>query len=119
MRSARLRLTDMLERIQLIQEFTANGRDAFWASIVAQEAVLRCLEIIGEAAHHVSPEIRKRHPEVDWRQMIGLRNILIHDYEKVTLKQVWHIVENDIPLLKPQVEAIIAELDAQEGATNS
>ena len=77
-------LWDMLNAIGLIQEFTANlTYDAYLESVLVQSAVERQLGILGEAARRLSDEFRQAHPGIDWRRVIGLRNILIHRYDEV------------------------------------
>jgi len=65
------------------------------------------MEIIGEAAKRVSPELKKKHPQVPWSDITGMRNKLIHGYMVVDIKAVWATLERDIPMLKEQVKAII------------
>lgn len=108
----RLYLEHILERIDLIDEFIHGDQSIFLESKMAQEAVLRCLEIIGEAARNLSDDLRARYTDVPWRQIMATRNILIHDYGGVRLDIAWQIIERDLPALKTQVTKILAELDA-------
>jgi uncharacterized protein with HEPN domain len=109
MRDDRAFLEDILERIALTAEFTAQGRSAFMASRLVQEAVVRNLEIIGEASRSLSDDVRDQHPEVPWRQIAAFRNFAIHTYWQIKLERVWRIVEQDLPPLKTQIEAILDE----------
>jgi len=70
---------------------------------------LRWLEIVGEAAANISSETRDAHPEVRWRDIIGMRNRLIHAYPEVNLQLVWGVIEHDGPRLRSQVAAILEE----------
>ena len=73
-------------------------------------AVIRWVEIIGEAARGVSEELRQAHPEVPWRQMVAMRNVLIHGYFDIDVDLVWSVAQNDLPKLGAQVRAIVEEL---------
>lgn len=72
-----------------------------------QDAVIRRLEIIGEAARRISPETRARLPQLPWEAMIGMRNILIHEYDDVDLMIVWDTVQKDLPRLVANLENVI------------
>lgn len=86
-------IRDCLERIA---EYTAAGKQAFLASRLIQDGVIRNLEVIGEATKNLSSELREANPVIPWRQIAGMRDVLIHDYLKVNLGRVWRIVENDL-----------------------
>ncbi|MHB1445742.1 MAG: HepT-like ribonuclease domain-containing protein [Acidimicrobiales bacterium] len=76
---------------------------------LAQAGILRWLGVVGEAASRVSPELRDRHPDVPWRQIIAMRNILVHVYDQVDVRLVWAAVER-LPDLIAKVKAIVDEL---------
>jgi uncharacterized protein with HEPN domain len=71
------------------------------------DAVLRNLEIIGEAARHIPREVRERFPDIPWAEMQTMRNIVIHEYHGVNLRIIWQTVERDLPLLEPQLRKIL------------
>jgi uncharacterized protein with HEPN domain len=73
--------------------------------------VVHHLQIIGEAASKISEKFRKEHPKLAWGGMIGMRHVLVHGYFETNTNIVWKAVERDLPILKPQIEAIIEELD--------
>jgi len=106
----RLFLVDILERARRVRRYTAEGRDAFEASDMRQDAVLRNLEVIGEAAKGIDEEHRQRWEHVPWRRMAGLRDVLIHAYRDVELDAVWTVCQEDIPALIRDVEKILADL---------
>lgn len=101
-------LQDILESIEHIQKFL-NGvsEDEFYENVEKQDAVLRRLEIIGEAVKHLPEEIREDHPDIPWRQIAGMRDIIIHEYFGVTLEMIWIVATEDILDLKTKVEEII------------
>lgn len=77
-----------------------------------QDAIIRQLEIIGEATKRLSPSLRENTPEIPWRRICGLRDVLIHNYMGVDIEAVWSIVEVNIPPLKVTVEALLVSDDA-------
>lgn len=83
MKDDRFYLIHILERIQRIESYTTGGREAFLASSMIQDAVIRNFEIIGEAAKQVSESFRLVHPGLPWRRLAGFRDVLIHNYPGV------------------------------------
>jgi len=106
----RLYLISIIESTDRIMKYVEGGRDAFMKSDLVQDATIRNFETIGEAARHVSAELRRAHPEIPWREVVGFRDVLIHDYLRVDVAEVWNIVENDLPALKQRLSAILAGL---------
>ena len=101
-------LQDILESIGHIQRFLDSvSEEEFYKNVEKQDAVLRRLEIIGEAVKHLPDEIRNNHPDVPWRQIAGMRDIIIHEYFGVTLEMVWVVATDDILNLKTKVEEMI------------
>ena len=84
----------------------------FAQSELHQNAVIRPLEIIGEAARRISQDTRDAHPEIPWEQMIGMRNRLIHEYFRVNLTTVWETVQNDLPSLIALIGPLVPPEDA-------
>ena len=81
--------------------------DEFLADIKTQDAVIRNLEIMGEATKNMSAGLRAKYPDVPWREMAGVRDRLIHHYFGVNLDIIWHIVTAELPEVASQVEEII------------
>ena len=107
MKDDRLYLIHVHESIARIKEYTAEGREAFFADTRTQDAVLRNLQTLAESTQRLSADLKAAHPEVDWRGISGLRNILVHDYLGINLVRVWEIVERDLPVLKGQIETLL------------
>jgi uncharacterized protein with HEPN domain len=107
MRDDREKLQDMLDAIARIEEHAHRGREAFDSDEMLQVWMIHHIELIGEAAAQLSETFRTSHPEVPWREIIAMRNLLVHAYFKTSPSEVWRVVERDIPKLKAQVEALV------------
>ena len=102
-------LRHIRDAIARIGKYTAQGRNAFFDDSMVQDAVIRNLEVIGEAVRSLPPELKRRHPKIPWRSITALRNVLIHEYFGVDLEIVWRVVQRRIPTLKRHVEAMLAD----------
>jgi uncharacterized protein with HEPN domain len=107
----RLFLDHILGALDDIAIFTAEGRPAFMTDRKTQSAVVRQLEIIGEAVKQLSSKTTERAPGVPWRLIAGTRDRLIHAYFAVNLDAVWAMVEQDLPSLRREVEQLLAMPD--------
>jgi uncharacterized protein with HEPN domain len=102
-------LAHILDAIADIDSFVVDGRDSFMVDRRTQSAVIRQLEIIGEAVKNLSAELTRRESAVPWRQIAGTQDRLIHAYFKVDLDAVWAMVEHDLPPLRANVQRIQGE----------
>lgn len=101
-------LRHILERSEKITAFTKGmSEEDFMKDDKTQSAVIREIEVIGEAAKRVSEDFRKSHPEISWKLMAGMRDMLIHNYEGVDLFSVWATVQRDIPVLLSEIRKIV------------
>lgn len=108
MKDDKVYIQHILESIELIEQYVAeNTKDSFISQPQLQDAVLRRLEIIGEATKNVSADVKEQHPDVPWRLMAGMRDILIHHYFGVDIDLVWNTVKKDLPQVKQLLEAIL------------
>jgi uncharacterized protein with HEPN domain len=85
---------------RILDYISGKDREAFEADLITQDAVVRQLEVIGEATKRVSKELRSKNPDIPWSDMAGMRDVLIHDYIDVDLGVVWKTASEDIPNLK-------------------
>ncbi|MEW9125058.1 MAG: DUF86 domain-containing protein [Thermotaleaceae bacterium] len=107
MRDDKTYLIHILECITNIEDYTKQGKEEFMYSRLIQDAAIRNLEIIGEATKKITPDLRNSYPLVPWREMAGLRDILIHDYFGVDLKIVWNVIEKELSGIKEEIKHIL------------
>lgn len=107
-------LADMLDYARDAQAFVAGmTAESFAADRKTQFAVLRALEVIGEAAKRVPPEVQDRFPEIPWRQIIGMRNVIAHDYLGIRLSRVFETATAFIPDLVERLPGVIAKVEVK------
>ncbi len=109
MRDDRERLLDILEAIDRIEKYTARGRSVFDEDELIQTWVLHHLQIIGEAVRALSPETISRSEEIEWSKIIGMRNILVHNYFSIDTDIVWAVIENELTDLKSTISSYLDE----------
>jgi uncharacterized protein with HEPN domain len=103
-------LKDILEAIAKIRDYTSGfSFEDFADDPKTRDAVVRNLEVIGEAVKKIPPEVRLRAPEVEWKRMAGLRDVLIHEYFRIDQEIIWDLVQNRLPIFKEQVRQLLGE----------
>ena len=110
MKDDTVHLRHIQECIARVEQYTQAGRALFMDSSLIQDGVIRNLQTLGQSVLKLSEALKSAHPEVDWRSIVGLRNVLVHDYLGVNVARIWEIVEQDLPDLKAKVAIIQASL---------
>ena len=105
------RLLHIVESINEIEKYIEGKNfDEFLENSMMRFASVKQIEIIGEAANHISEEVRNKFSEIQWRQITGLRHILVHEYFGVDNRLVWQIIVDDIPVLKSKIKEVLASM---------
>lgn len=102
-------ILDAMEKAEILLEGVSYER--FEEDFRINYAVVRALEIIGEATKRLPMELREAYPDVPWRGMAGMRDRIIHGYDRVDLHTVWDVVKRDIPELRPRIQRVLQDYD--------
>lgn len=113
-RNTILYLRDILDNMRLAEEFVRGvTAEEFSADHKTAYAVLRSLEVIGEAAKNMPACVRERHSSIPWKDMAGMRDRVIHFYFGVSYEKVWRTVKVDLPAIRPLVEQVLRDLESR------
>lgn len=106
----RIFLEHILDSIELLEEYSKGVlKTEFLKSRPLQDAMIRRLEVIGEAVKNLPASFREKHPNIPWKQMAGMRDILIHEYFDVDLTLAWKVVKHEIPRVKKHIVSLLVE----------
>jgi len=106
-RDEKERLQDILESVTRIEHHADQGKQQFEKSSLIQDGICYQLLIIGESVRNLPPELRQQYCRVPWSAIIGMRNILVHEYFAIDMEIVWSVVEQNLPNLKYEIEKIL------------
>ena len=107
MKNDAIYLEHIIDCIDRINDYTEKDQFTFTNSSMVQDAVIRNLQILSESTQKVSESLKQQHSEINWRAIAGFRNILVHDYLGLDLQQIWQVIENRLPDLRDNIEAIV------------
>ena len=107
MRADRERLIDIQQSIAAINKYAKKGRKTFEGEELIQTWVVHSLQIIGEAASKISEVFQDEHPQIPWPKIIGMRNILVHDYFGIDIDIVWQVIEKDLTELDETIKNLL------------
>ena len=110
MKDDRIYLLHIRECLERIKQYTSAGRDKFLSDTLIQDAVIRNLQTLAESSQRLADFLKLKHPEVDWKNIAGFRNVVVHNYLGIDVEQIWDIVEQNLPKLKTTIDSMIAEL---------
>ncbi|HKP31072.1 MAG TPA: DUF86 domain-containing protein [Chitinophagaceae bacterium] len=107
----KIRIQHILDAVAEIEAYIDGvSKDQFLSNSEKRFATIKQIEIIGEACNKITPEFQSEHPEIPWNQVIGFRNISIHEYHNVSFPIVWDIAKHDIPILKENFEMMLSKM---------
>lgn len=109
MRNEKELLLDILEAIEKIEKHSARGDQVFYQDEMVQVWIIYYIQVIGEAASKLPLSLRRRHPKIPWLDIVDMRNVLVHRYFGIDLKEIWNTVNVDIPELKDNIIKILDE----------
>ncbi|WP_295231528.1 DUF86 domain-containing protein [Sediminibacterium sp.] len=108
----KIRIQHILDAIQEIETYLSTADlSIFLENSMMRFACIKQMEIVGEASKHITEELKSQFPEIEWSQIIGMRNVFAHEYFGIDSSLVWEIIKRDLPLLKSKMESILKSLE--------
>ena len=108
----KIRIQHILDAIQEIETYLSSADlPIFLENSMMRFACIKQMEIVGEASKHITEELKSKFPEIEWSQIIGMRNVFAHEYFGIDSSLVWEIIKTDLPILKSKMEAILRSLE--------
>ncbi len=109
-RDWKILVNDILHRIDLAETYVAGSEfEAISCDPLLTDGVIRSMEVIGESARQIPEDFRNHYPQIPWKEMVGLRNRVIHEYFDIDLEIVWNILQNEFPPLKEQLQQLLQD----------
>lgn len=108
MRTNIQKLGDIKKAIDKINRFTIGGRDEFYSNDIIQSAVIYQVQIVGEAVYNISGDFKSRYGEIPWKDIEGIRHVLVHGYFEVDVNIIWDVVNKHLPILEKQIADILS-----------
>lgn len=113
MRDDRAWLLDILEALLNIEKYACRGEKAFCEEELIQVWIIYYIQVAGEAANQLSDSIRNQHPDIPWKGIIGMRNVLVHQYFGLDLGEIWDTVTDDLPFLTIKIQQLLDEINIE------
>jgi uncharacterized protein with HEPN domain len=109
-RDSRERVLDILNAVERIEKYAVGSREEFERNELVQVWILHYLQILGEAVNALRPELQHSHPEIPWAPIVGMRNVLVHQYFEIDTDIIWTVMERELPEIKTKFQAILDQL---------
>ena len=108
-------IADILNAVREVEEFTEGMNfETFLTDKKTINAVIRSLEVMGEATKHIPEDVREQYPDIPWKRMAGIRDKLIHEYSGVDLEIIWSVIKEELPPIEPLIEKVLNDMEKED-----
>ena len=108
-------IADILNAVREVEEFTEGMNfKTFLTDKKTINAVIRSLEVMGEATKHIPEDVREQYPDIPWKRMAGIRDKLIHEYSGVDLEIIWSVIKEELPPIEPLIEKVLKDMEKED-----